>query len=794
MKRIILTGIITVLVSIGYGQEIASFDSNNSTGCSSIIYTDVNISTTGICRGSGINYKPGTNYNSRDWGLNTSLTSNDYIEWTITPNTGYKINLLSMDLSYSRSAQGPTATEVHLDNGSGFVSVFTDLAVNTTSENNNIDLSAFSALSGTITFRLFGYNASSTNGTLSIDEHTSANKGIIIYGSVSSNCGSTSTWDGTNWSSPLSSSVSAIINADYNTATNGSFTACSLTVNPNFKLTVKNSTYVEIGNDVVVDGDILVESQGAFVQNSDLSTVTISASGDITVEKLTPPLNAWYEYIYWSSPVSGETIGSALFDADPTRRFRFNAQNFLDATMETNNNDAAVAGQDDIDDNANDWQLVNTLTTMTPGVGYASTHDEIIFNSTPGGFPKILKYTFNGPFNNGEIKTPVYRNDTELNDNNWNFIGNPYPSAIDADLFLAANSNIDASTVTPYTMDGAIFLWSHNTAPSRTNNGNEDINFSDNDYALINGIGEVAGGDGLIPDRTIPSCQGFFVSYSNSGTVLNTVGDVQEGEIVFNNSMRVADLSSNDLFFKNSNKKTTSTNETNKLWINLTSDNGVFKQIAIAYVSGATDGYDGAYYDAEAMLSKTYRSSLYSLIKGVKNKRFSIQGKNLNNLNKKETISLGFYTSITQPTLYTLSIGKFQGDFISNNTIYLKDKLLHKYHDLSNSNYVFTSEEGEFNKRFEIVFGKKEPQNIDLNKNQVSIISLKNNEVNFKTSDDLIIKNVNIYDGLVGTKLYQFKGYSNSETYTLTKPNHSIYIAKIELSSGSTITKKIIIK
>ncbi|MCB0434133.1 MAG: hypothetical protein KDD18_14490, partial [Mangrovimonas sp.] len=73
-------------------------------------------------------------------------------------------------------------------------------------------------------------------------------------------------------------------------------------------------------------------------------------------------------------------------------------------------------------------------------------------------------------------------------------------------------------------------------------------------------------------------------------------------------------------------------------------------------------------------------------------------------LNLDEVIPLGFSTTINVPTTYTLSIAQLEGDFLTTNTIYLKDNLLNLYHNLSASDYSFTSEAGEFNARFEIVF------------------------------------------------------------------------------------------
>src|SRR5690606_39079363 len=186
-----------------------------------------------------------------------------------------------------------------------------------------------------------------------------------------------------------------------------------------------------------------------------------------------------------------------------------------------------------------------------------------IFNSSPGPLPRRFVYTFEGPFNNGIYNVPLYRNDAEPNDNNWNFIGNPYPSAISANLFLAANTLIDVNVPTPSRIDGAIYLWSQNTMPSGTNNGNENLNFAQADYAIINGTAQSAGGDGVIPMRFIPSGQGFFVSLSNAAATTVVSGTVSTANVVFNNQMRVID--NNDLFFR-----TAEDSQPNKLWVNLT--------------------------------------------------------------------------------------------------------------------------------------------------------------------------------------------------------------------------------
>lgn len=781
-------------IGFGFGQSIFDNDINDINPITSSPYTinqyeNINITASGISRGLGLNLlatSPSDRYAAREWGT-TTLDPDDYFEFTITPNSGYEIEFVSFEYIGQASPQGPNsfAFRSSLD---GFSTDIGSPYVGGTS----IDLSSslYQNITNSITFRFYGWGSTSTNGTFSINDFTF--NGVVSALPICN--GTPTTWDGSVWDNVIGPDFAtpAIINGNYNTGTNGSFSTCSLTVNAGATLTISDedngsliNTYVVVQTDVIVEGVIKMDPKAAFVQLEDTSTVILSGLGTIEVDKVTAPMNAWYEYTYWSSPVSGALIGIALADSNTNRCFLFNAQNFLDAKMETGNNNTQVDGQDDIDDNSNDWQWVDGTTVMKPGVGYAATHSEAAFIIPPGPFsPPQFKYTFEGPFNNGEITVPMYRNDSETNDNNWNFIGNPYPSAIDADLFLNFNSIID----------GAIFLWSQNTPPSSTANGNQQLNFSSSDYAIINGIGQTAGGDGLMPERKIPSGQAFFVSYSDAAIPISTVGDISEGEVVFNNSMRVIGASDNAQFFKNSSSKSNSTSLANKLWVNLTSDNGVFNQTLIGYVKGATNADDGSYFDTEKNASSGTSAILYSTIDG-NNKKFAIQGKAENNLKIVETINLGFKTSINVAALYTLSIAQLEGDFLTNNTIYLKDNLLNKVHNLSHADYTFTSEIGEFNDRFVVMFHNQSLSTDELaaDTNTLKIIDLDNDRVKFTITNDLRIKTVTVFD-LLGRELYAFKGQNSEEIYHLSNLKNNIYIAKVELSNGAVITKKAVKK
>ncbi|WP_339916084.1 T9SS type A sorting domain-containing protein [Yeosuana marina] len=594
--------------------------------------------------------------------------------------------------------------------------------------------------------------------------------------------GTTVTWTASGWDNVTGPTIDdeVIIDADYNTVTDLSFSACSLTVNSGATLTVNNDTYVEVQNDVVVDGNLTIETRANFVQYGNNFT------GTATVNKTTRVYStSGLHYVYWSSPIVNEDL-SDFTSPYLNRRYSFESANFVDVLKEDDfNNNTFTTDQDDIDDDNNAWQPASG--TMNIGRGYAIA-------TTNNATPYSDTHTFTGELNNGDITVPVFRNDTSSLDTNWILLGNPYPSAIDAARFIG--ENYYSSATNTGTIEGVVYLWKSEGVASAGNLGSDTYNFSQTDYyELIN----ITGGTGTPPPMglpyPIPSGQGFFVSYHNNGESTPPVGGIAEGAIYFNNSMRIADETSNSDFYKNSNGKSKTSSTDNKLWVKLTSDNGVFNQILIGYVNIATDNYDGEAFDASKNLSSGAASTLYSIIPGS-DKKFAIQGKAETSINEDEIINLGFDTSIDVPTLYTLSIPYLQGDFLSNNTIYLLDNLTKTLHDLSTSDYTFTSDVGEFNDRFEIVFKTSSTlstADVQLDDSTVKISQVDDTHVSFKASNNLNIKTVTIFD-LLGRQLYQLKGSSNEETYKLANLKNAVFIAKIELSNGSVITKKAIKK
>ncbi|OYX27442.1 MAG: hypothetical protein B7Z06_04290 [Flavobacteriales bacterium 32-35-8] len=779
-------------VGFGFGQSIFTNPITGTNPGASNPYeigeiVDSNITVSGIGRGPGINMAASTNnrYNATNWNtLDYDATA--YFEFTITPNSGYEIDFVNFEYIAQRSLAGPPNIVIRssLDGYTNNIGSQT-LTIDNTEVGNivNLSTSTYQNITALITFRIYGWGGSDGLGTFSINDFT-FNGNVRA---VADCAGITTTWDGTNWiPSAPDLTTKAIINGNYTTGANGNIMACSLVVNSGFSLNVSDHTFVEIQNDVDVfeNGNITLETNGAFVQNDDTSTFTVSTGGTSIVDKTTRSYNdAELHYVYWSSPIVNANIINVFPSPYLNRRYFFNASLYLDQhTVNTTN-----GIPDDIDDNGDDWKVASGL--MTQGLGY------VIATSPPPPVPFPFPYSdaaqFSGEFNNGNIDVTIYRNDSAFNDSNWNLIGNPYPCAISTDDFFALNG-YNAMLNPTGTIESVLYLWTHNSPVASTNAGNQLYNFSQDDYAMINlsgGIAATSGGD--IPNKYIPSGQGFFVAMSNDAPTSGGVFPVLTNNVRFNNSMRMADGTSNSQFFKSLTSKETST--TNKLWINLNSNNGVFSQILVAYVNGATNDNDGLSYDAKRITSEKL-SDLYTTIEGY-NQKFAVQGKSENSLDTNETINLGFKTSINVATLYTLSIAQLQGEFLKNNTIYLKDNLLNKTHNLSERNYTFTSEIGEFNDRFVVMFNNQSLSTDELvaDTNTLKIIDLDNDRVKFTITNDLRIKTVTVFD-LLGRELYTFKGQNNEETYHLLNLKNNIYIAKVELSNGAVITKKAVKK
>ncbi|WP_456439076.1 lamin tail domain-containing protein [Psychroserpens sp.] len=543
----------------------------------------------------------------------------------------------------------------------------------------------------------------------------------------------------------------ATLDFNYDTTTNGSFSACSLTINSG-TLNIRDGDYVEINSDLIVNSTLDIENEGSLVMIDDTGTVT--NNGTTNVHKTTTDMET-FDYTYWSSPIdyssSGITAQTVLAGFRIGRIYSFNTSQFFDVQ-----DPDGVPGADGFDDTQDAW--THHYATMSSGNGYAAM--------TSGVGVHQRSITFNGRLNTGIITVPVAlsQNAADTTDD-WNLLGNPYPSAIFVDEFVAHNTNLS----------GTVYLWTHEDDISISNPGPAVYNFNSNDYAMYNSVGGVGTSStgtvvSNVPTGYIASGQGFFIDA------------ITAGNVEFTNNMRNRIYNNND-FFRNSEASLLSNIEKDRMWINMTNSDGAFSQILIGYVEDATLEKDRL-YDGIRLKGSNY-IDFYS--KDATNQyEYGIQGRPTFTLD--DIIPIGHNSRI----LGELTISLYETEGILNDvTVYLKDKLLNTVHDLTESDYIFTTSYGNSSDRFEIVF-QSDALSIEENEidsNQLTIVELQNGSVKFSVGNNLTINTIEIID-LLGRTLYNLKGNNSTEIFELNNLSQTVYIAKVNLSNGQTITKR----
>lgn len=262
----------------------------------------------------------------------------------------------------------------------------------------------------------------------------------------------TATWNGA-WtgttpagSNPLLTQP-IVFNGDYTST--GDINGCSCTVtsgnvviNSGHTMTITNA--VNVTNNATTS--LVFEDQSSLVQ-----TTNVTNTGAIEYRRKSAAMKN-FDYTYWSSPVTGQNIVALSPNTLADKYFRFSGS-------------------------ADDWEFYNG--TMVPGVGYIIRVPKPGIYGAPYPETVVMPYAqpvaFKGIPNNGDYTFGVGANQ-------YNLIGNPYPSAIDADSFMTNTNN--ASII-----NGALYFWTHNTVI--TNNEYTADDYAS--YTLTGGTGTGVG-------------------------------------------------------------------------------------------------------------------------------------------------------------------------------------------------------------------------------------------------------------------------------------------------------------
>ena len=532
-------------------------------------------------------------------------------------------------------------------------------------------------------------------------------------------CTNSSNWDGSNWSNGIPSDGKELtFQEDYTIS--ASANACSCTIDSGKTVTVLSGKTLGLSFDYNGSGILVLENTASLYQSDD----EMVNAGIIEMKRKSAPILK-FDYTYWSSPVENQK----LIDVSPkTLSDKFFSYDYA----------------------VKNWNLEIPSTVMTAGKGYIIRGPQD-FSTT---IPSVHEAVFKGVPINGKITVDVGAADSH------NLIGNPYPSAIDADIFLNENSE---------TIKGTLYFWTHNTPIT-----NNIYNYSD--YAVYNLLGGVGTRPALVsginetePNGTIASGQSFFAK------------SITSGQVKFDNGMRI--IEQNASFFKpgkNINSKK-SKKEKNRIWLNLTNHEGIFKQLLLGYAEGATNQYDAS-FDGETFNANQY-VNFYTI---NENKNWSIQARGLP-FQDQDEIPLGYQTKINGN--FSVTIDHLDGIF-NNQLIFIEDREQKILHDLTKEPYVFATEKGAFNERFVLKFTDRKLDTNEFSTHKEEALIYQKKGQLFIVSEDSTIQKIQVYD-ILGKLILEENTNQNALPISGLKQENQVLIFKIT-TENSAITKKVI--
>jgi len=439
------------------------------------------------------------------------------------------------------------------------------------------------------------------------------------------------------------------------------------------------------------------------------------------------------KYHYVSSPMA--STHPDRFKSDPVTPY-YNT-NFL--TYNEDNTDAVWT---------NGWEEYSEA-TMAVGDGYA-----VYYNGSP---TIIFDQSQSGNFNSANVvfnNTLTYTGGSSapLEHRGWNFVGNPFPAHLDWDNGTWNKTNIYNS----------IYFWNGTNYSYYVGSG-----------TLPENTGQVNAG---VSGGIIPPMQGFFVKVKEGGDISQN----QTGSLTFPLDARTTT--------SHSYWKKTLKSEIDYIRLKV-KGNGKTDETVIRFYEHATSKLD-AEYDA----FKIFPSDWYGVpqIYSVTSEGLKASINTLEGYNDELIIPLGFQSP---------KAGEFTIDIPSNSMnvstgVYLEDTYNDKVYDIRNGlTYDFTSEVGEFNDRFNILFSlATDIEDLNNNLANVDIYSYGTDIYLKSKTNKAILGDVQIVN-ITGSVVY----HSNNTKEGLARINFNkypagTYIVKLINEYGVFVEKVFIMK
>jgi len=568
----------------------------------------------------------------------------------------------------------------------------------------------------------------------------------------------------------------SIVHIKNRVTTNASHTQLGLIIDNNKRLVVngdneiKNTWYLEL------NGTLDLKNESQLVQTR-LSELKVTSSGKILRRQ--QGTNNVYRYNYWSSPVGAQsTVANntdfslnMLSDANGAIQFTtgYTPPVTTPATLSTYWLYTYKNGF-----NYYQWSPLDENSAIEPGVGYSQ--------KGTGVGTTDFEYTFEGKPNNGDIFISV--NDAGGpgsvggTSKTQYLLGNPYPSAIDVNAFIADNAGL---------INGAVYLWEQWAGNSHILNqyegGYATLNFVGGTKAYqfvgLNGDNTGVQGGTKTPKRYIPVAQGFMTEIVGSGNV------------EFNNDQRVfkTEVSGDSQFLRSTAATTPDANdsELQVMRLEFETSSHLTRELLLAFGNNTGDDVFDYGYDAKA--NEFFANDLLSTLN---NEKYTIQAYSTIQSDKEVALVLNSDATVT----YTIRMTEIE-NIDDAQEIYLYDSLEGVYHDLRTGDYNFSATAGEDATRFKIVFNSGESlSNEEFEAaNDISIFVNNNlSQLHIKgLSQD--IKGLNLIN-MLGQNVLRMTNVSANQVSSGVKLNNlstGVYIVDVTLKDGRTLSKKVTI-
>ena len=600
----------------------------------------------------------------------------------------------------------------------------------------------------------------------------------------------------------------SIVDVKHDITYNANQKHLGLIVENPYKFSIQNNTELNVSWYLELDGFIDLEEESQLVQGDD--SMLDQDSGGYIERDQQGTANS-FNYNYWSSTVGpitpsgiGQrgtgvastnenfTIGNVLMDgtiaSEPNKNGPINFQPEYWAA------DAGITSPIKIStywlytfngthDDYDSWNPIDQNTSLLAGEGYTmkGTSGSVAITTNQN-------YVFKGKPYNGDFTLTIAEGNDRL-------IGNPYPSALDANEFILDNIKDGGRNLIGNIFNGALYFWDHfgeiDTHILReyvggyaTRNLIGPTTAISNDYRI--NANEEEGTK--IPGQYIPVNQAFFVTAV--GPVLPPPA-IYGGEIVFKNSQRVFETEAmgSSVFMKGIKPKpASSVGKTNnearpKIWLLFHSPSGYHRQILAGINENTSNNFDIGY---DAPIADLGVEDMFWIIDGGK---FVIQG--VSNFEVDQELPLGLI--INKAGLAQIKIDSLE-NVAKKVHLFIKDNLEGETYEITKNSFEINLEPGTYSNRFYLAFQPrlKTLEEIALSDGFHVYMDQLNCEIQINKIVDTKIKSIKLINYLGQTIKSWGTNLEERHLFLSINASTGVYLLQINTKNGKVVKKVIV--